>query len=189
MSWEPGFLRKRLLTTLRMALRPNRSPQRSIRAFPSSPHGGSSRLPRGLLSRILLDRKAPIGRRQILAGDDVVTAFDMGWETVTNGKLLDAAEREGFNRLVTSDQNPRYEQNLAGRRIALIVLGTTHWLTIKADPEKVVAACRGSQPGGCLVVSFAKPPRRRRSPPAAASPRPAWHRLQAARVRVFLSRI
>lgn len=115
------------------------------------------------MSRIILDQNCPIGIRQILADHEVVTALEMGWDALTNGKLLDAAEREGFHILVTSDQNLRYQQNLAGRRIALVVLGTTHWLTIKADPGGVVAACDGSKVGSYVVVPFPKPPRHLRS--------------------------
>ena len=117
------------------------------------------------MSRIILDQNCPIGIRQLLTDHEVVTALEMGWDALTNGKLLDAAEREGFHILVTSDQNLRYQQNLTGRRIALVVLGTTHWLTIKADPGGVVAACDGATAGGYVVVPFPKPPRLRRPSP------------------------
>lgn len=116
------------------------------------------------MSRIILDQNCPIGIRQILAAHEVITALEMGWDALTNGKLLDAAERDGFHILVTSDQNLRYQQNFAGRRIALVVLGTTHWLTIKADPGGVVAACDSATVGSYVVVPFPKPPRGRRRP-------------------------
>jgi hypothetical protein len=55
--------------------------------------------------RILLDQNTPLGVGRILTTHDVRTAFQMGWATLSNGDLLDAAEQAGFEALVTSDQN------------------------------------------------------------------------------------
>jgi len=44
------------------------------------------------------------------------------WEEISNGELIDAAERAGFEVMVTTDKNIRYQQNLKGRKIALVVL-------------------------------------------------------------------
>ncbi|HME10781.1 MAG TPA: hypothetical protein VKG25_27240 [Bryobacteraceae bacterium] len=46
-----------------------------------------------------------------------------GWDRFTNGALLDIAEQTGFEVLVTADKNIRYQQNLAGRKIAIVVIG------------------------------------------------------------------
>ena len=48
------------------------------------------------------------------------TANEMGWSAIANGMLLDAAEEGAFDILVTSDQNLRFQYNLAGRRIAVV---------------------------------------------------------------------
>lgn len=117
------------------------------------------------MSLILFDQNVPIGLRPLLTGHDVKTAYEMGWAALLNGKLLDAAQIAGFDVMVTADQNLEYQQNLAGRRIALVVLDTKQWLTIKVDPSGVVAACSGTQEGLYVVVRFPKPPRLRRSPP------------------------
>jgi hypothetical protein len=37
-----------------------------------------------------------------------------------NGELLDAAEKEGFAAVVTTDSNLKYQQNLQSRRIAVV---------------------------------------------------------------------
>ena len=50
------------------------------------------------------------------------TAWQRGWSQLTNGDLLSAAEAAGFELLVTTDQNLRYQQNLATRKIAIFVL-------------------------------------------------------------------
>ena len=51
----------------------------------------------------------------------MVTAQERGWDTLSNGDLREAAERAGIDVLVTADKNMRYQQNLADRKIALVV--------------------------------------------------------------------
>ena len=75
--------------------------------------------------RILLDQGTPVPLRAILAGHEVSTAYELGWSTLSNGELLLAAETR-FELLVTTDQNLRYQQNLAGRRLSILVLPTTN---------------------------------------------------------------
>ena len=99
------------------------------------------------MRRILLDENAPVGLKGILTGYEVRTAPEMGWAGVENGALLAAAELAGFDILVTADRNIRAQQNLAGRKIALVILGTNHWLTIKSAPARVLAACAGAGEG------------------------------------------
>jgi hypothetical protein len=64
--------------------------------------------------------------------------------------------------MVTADSNIRTQQRLAGRRLALVVLTTNHWDTIRADPHGIAAACQTAGQGAYVVVSFPKPPRRLR---------------------------
>jgi hypothetical protein len=80
--------------------------------------------------RILFDQgtPAPLGRE--LVGHDVVTAYEMGWAGLSNGDLLQASEVT-FDLLITTDQSLGYQQNLTGRRIAILVLPTTNWPIIK----------------------------------------------------------
>ena len=68
----------------------------------------------------------------------VATAYEKGWSALTNGELLSRAEAEGFDALVTTDQNLRYQQNLTGRKISVIVLLTTNWPRIKNHIALVV---------------------------------------------------
>ncbi len=114
------------------------------------------------MRRILLDQNAPFGLRHILTGYDVQTAYDMGWDAISNGRLLSAAEVAGFAVMVTSDQNIAHQQNLSGRRIALVVLTTNHWLTVKSRAAAVLEACDKAGEGSYTVVQFPLPPRRRR---------------------------
>jgi hypothetical protein len=57
-----------------------------------------------------------------------------------NGDLLSAAEAQGFDALITTDQNLRYQQNLKGRKISIVVLLTTNWPRIKTQVDLVVEA-------------------------------------------------
>ena len=77
--------------------------------------------------RVLFDQGIPIPLRKHLAAHQVVTTFELGWNTLKNGELLQKAEESGFSVLVTTDQNLRYQQNLRGRKIAVVVLTTTSW--------------------------------------------------------------
>ena len=77
--------------------------------------------------RILFDQGTPAPLRYRLSGYDVKLAFELGWSTLQNGELLNAAENDGFEVFVTTDKNLRYQQNLAHRKIALIVLAAPSW--------------------------------------------------------------
>lgn len=88
--------------------------------------------------RILFDQGTPAPLRRYLGGHEVVTLYERGWSGLKNGELLDAAEQDGFDVLVTTDSNMRYQQNLTGRRIAIVVLTTTRWPRIQSATDTVV---------------------------------------------------
>jgi hypothetical protein len=90
----------------------------------------------------------------------------MGWSALSNGLLLTAAEAAGFDILITADRNLSYQQNLAARRIAIVVLTNNHWLTVKAEGPVIAAACNGAAQGAFIVIELPKPPLRRRPPPS-----------------------
>jgi hypothetical protein len=71
---------------------------------------------------ILFDHGTPKGLMAALVGHTIITAQAKGWDTLDNGALLDAAETAGVDLLLTTDRRIRYQQNLAGRKIALVVL-------------------------------------------------------------------
>jgi len=76
--------------------------------------------------KILFDQGTPAPLRKTLTAHSVSTAFERGWAEVENGDLLAAAEKE-FDAFVTTDKNLRYEQDLSGRQLAILVLPTTSW--------------------------------------------------------------
>jgi hypothetical protein len=113
-------------------------------------------------TRILLDQNAPLGLRRALTGYEVIPARTMGWATMENGALIDAAEAAGFAILITCDRNIRYQQNLGDRQIALIELTTSVWPVIRGHLPEVLAAIGAATRGSYATVSFPRPPLRRR---------------------------
>ena len=100
--------------------------------------------------KILLDNNVPAPLRRHLVGHDVTTAAKMGWEELKNGDLLDAAERDGFEVMVTGDKNLSYQQNLQGRTLALVVLPEIDWTVLRAAPGMLVniaKAVNRAEPG------------------------------------------
>ena len=75
--------------------------------------------------RILFDQGTPAPLRRWLTAHTVSTAYEQGWSTVTNGDLIRLAEQKGYDLLITTDTNLRYQQNLEDRSIAILVLSTT----------------------------------------------------------------
>ena len=90
--------------------------------------------------RVLFDQGTPAPLRASLPQHAVETAYELGWATLKNGELITAAESAGFEVLVTTDKNLKYQQNLAARRIAIVVLSTTSWPRIRAALPSVVEA-------------------------------------------------
>jgi hypothetical protein len=86
----------------------------------------------------------------------------MGWNSLSNGELLAAAEAAEFDAMITADSNIKYQQNLTGRRIALIVLSTNHWPTVSANLAAVREAAATFTEGSYVTVTFDRPVLRRR---------------------------
>jgi len=76
-----------------------------------------------------------------------------GWEELTNGELIKVAEEAGFDLIVTTDKNIRYQQNLEARKIALVVLEHSQWPMVKLVAGNIVAALDAAQPGSYVEVA------------------------------------
>jgi hypothetical protein len=90
----------------------------------------------------------------MLVSHEVATAYERGWSTLKNGELLSIAEEQGFDVLVTTDTNLRYQQNLASRRIAIVVLGTTSWPRIKAAAPEIAASVDSAVAAGYVEIAI-----------------------------------
>jgi hypothetical protein len=96
---------------------------------------------------ILFDHGTPKGLIPALAGHDIITAQSRGWDKLDNEALLTAAEEFGIELLLTTDRRIRYQQNLAGRKLALVVLtGTTKWSRIRQHFRQIAAAVNRPRP-------------------------------------------
>jgi predicted nuclease of predicted toxin-antitoxin system len=71
---------------------------------------------------VLFDNGTPRTLARFLIGEHTVTeARAHGWAELENGELLAKAEAAGFDVIVTTDKNIGYQQNMSGRRIAIVV--------------------------------------------------------------------
>ncbi len=104
--------------------------------------------------RILLDNGTPRGVANGLAGHTVEEARSRGWDTLRNGDLLDAAEAAGFELFLTTDRNIRYQQHLASRKIAIVVLGKGRWRLIRTRLPDIAAAVNAAPPGSFAEVEI-----------------------------------
>ena len=105
--------------------------------------------------KILLDESAPQKMRLLIDGrHTVITTWFRGWSGLKNGALLRAAEVEGFDLLITADQDLSYQQNLAGRSMALLVLSTNNWRLVKAQMAEISAAIDDATPGSFVFVDI-----------------------------------
>ncbi len=104
--------------------------------------------------KILFDQGTPAPLRDALASHSVTTAFEKGWSDLENGDLIRAAEAEDFNALITTDKNLKHQQNLRGRKLAILVLPTTSWPKIQKQLEKVCSAANSLKPGEYRELDF-----------------------------------
>jgi predicted nuclease of predicted toxin-antitoxin system len=100
---------------------------------------------------ILLDACVPAPVRRFLANHFTATAQEMGWGTLKNGELLRAAEGH-FQVLVTADQNLRYQQNLTGRTLAIVVLPTNDWTVLREMAATIEPAVSNIRPGEFVEI-------------------------------------
>ena len=89
--------------------------------------------------KVLLDECVPWPLHSLLAGHTCETPVRRGWGGIRNGELLRLADGE-FDLFITCDQSIRYQQNLSGRRIAIIELSTNKWRAIRAAADVIRAA-------------------------------------------------
>jgi hypothetical protein len=104
--------------------------------------------------KVLFDNGVPWAARKCLQGHIVVSAYRIGWHELTNGELIRKAEDSGFQVLVSTDKNIRYQQKLASRKIALVILGNSQWPIVQLHLDKIVAAVNACTPGSYTEVEI-----------------------------------
>jgi len=104
---------------------------------------------------VLFDNGTPRTLARYLIDHHTVTeARARGWQELENGELLNQAEAAGFEVLVTTDKNLGYQQNLAGRKIAIVVLGQGRWSLMKPYAARIVATVNAATPGSLAEVEI-----------------------------------
>lgn len=102
--------------------------------------------------KVLLDENLDHRLRNHLGPHEVFTASYKGWDGLKNGKLLEAAENDGIDVLVTGDKTLSYEQNFTGRKLAIVALSAVEWRIIKEHVARIVAAVDNAAPGSFQAV-------------------------------------
>ena len=105
--------------------------------------------------KILLDNCVPLKFARLLVGHEVIHCSRIGWERLVNGRLLAAAEAEGFPVLVTVDRSMQFQQNMAGRTIAIIYLRAPKNSMPKLGPlaGEVLSQLENLAPGKIITIS------------------------------------
>src|SRR5271154_4596105 len=103
--------------------------------------------------RVLLDACVPRPLRRFLPGHTVRVAQEMGWGQLKNGVLLKEAELQ-FDVFVTTDQNLKYQQKVIGRKLAILVLLTNDWATIRLKAGEVAAKVAVLKPGDFVELTW-----------------------------------
>jgi hypothetical protein len=104
--------------------------------------------------KILFDNGTPNPMARSLVGHQVTFARKIGWHELENGELIERAESAGYEILLSTDKNIRYQQNLKGRKIALVVLGNSQWPRVRLHLDKIVAAVNDCTPGSYTEIEI-----------------------------------
>ncbi len=116
--------------------------------------------------RILFDRNVPVKVRDFLSRHEVWTIAEMKWSPrLKNGELLNAAEAAGFDILLTCDQNIRYQQNLVRRKLALVILTSNLWPSVRDCGPAFELAVENGLPGSLQNITVPLPALPRKTNP------------------------
>lgn len=104
--------------------------------------------------KILLDHNLDRRLKQYLIDHEPSTTQEQDWADALNGELLSLAEQNGFDVLLTADSNIKNQQNIAGRRIAILILRAfnNRLATHAQMMDKISAALSNIQPGEILEI-------------------------------------
>jgi hypothetical protein len=109
--------------------------------------------------RVLFDENIPDSLRHSLIHHQVSLTVELCWARLRNGLLLKEAEQEGFDVIVTADQNIKYQQNLSGRKIAMVVLRSNRWPHVRKHLNEIASAVDASDEGSYTFIEIQLPPR------------------------------
>ena len=97
--------------------------------------------------KVLFDHGTPAPLRRHLPEHSVHRSAEKGWDQLENGELIQRAEEEGYEVIVTTDQSMQYQQNLTDIKISIVVLLSTAWPRLQHRTEEIRKAIEEVQPG------------------------------------------
>jgi hypothetical protein len=103
---------------------------------------------------VLLDENLPQNLRLLLTGNTTITVGYRGWAGMSNGVLIAAAEEAGFEVMITADQGLNYQQNLSGRKLAVVVLSTNRNSLVIENALRILDTIDTVQPGGFAFLDI-----------------------------------
>ncbi len=108
--------------------------------------------------RILFDQGTPRGLAHYLGEHKVEFCRDLGWSELANGQLLQAAEDAGFDAgfdaLITTDKNLPHQQNMSGKRLAVLILSNAQWPVLERNAHLVQSALTRITSGAIVVAQI-----------------------------------
>jgi hypothetical protein len=104
--------------------------------------------------KILFDNGTPNAISRSLHGHECTYARQIGWHQLKNGDLILQAEHAGYEVLLSTDKNIRYQQNLSDRKIALVILNHSQWPAVQLHLDSIVKAVNGALPGSYTEVDI-----------------------------------
>ncbi len=109
--------------------------------------------------KILFDHGTPRSIARSISRHEVTRAAQLGWHELGNGDLIQSGEEAGYDLLLSTDQNIRYQQNLNGRKIAIVVLTDQQWPNVRLHLESIVAAVNSAAIRSYVEVDIPFPPK------------------------------
>jgi hypothetical protein len=104
------------------------------------------------LKRVVFDHNVPARLARLLKAFDITLARDRGWDQLSNGKLLEAAESSGYYVLLTGDKSIHEEQNMGHRRIGMVSMSANNWKIVRDYVPEIAEALHKCKPGQVLPV-------------------------------------
>ena len=101
--------------------------------------------------KILLDECTPRLVKRRLPHLFILTAQEMGWVGIKNGKLISMAEGR-FDVLVSTDQNLPYQQNLSGKKLMVIILPSNRVPIVSQLIPEIEQALKTIRPGTFVEI-------------------------------------
>ena len=104
--------------------------------------------------KILFDHNTPSPLRRYLHEHDVDTANEKGWAGIANGELIRLATEQGYDILITADQNISHQQNTRQSSIGIVVLLSNRWPLVRNHTDTIIRVVHAVRSGETVHVSI-----------------------------------